>query len=140
MRRARAGRSGRIPKESRTTQMIGNSVRGTDTANGVGEDYGIWYRCWNCGWACNEDRDELGGRESRDGVVLEDYVRTPERWYAIDNPISSTACLGGPINHFHVAQANGSAGQPKGVRHAIRVSESSSGCPFCHTKNWRGDY
>lgn len=137
MRSYRAGTSRQLRGDSKTIPLEGNRDRGN------GEDAGIWYKCWNCGFICKEGRDSLGGSESRSGVVLEDFVETPDRM-GVDgkngNHNSYQLCFDGLINHFHVVMANDSGGNPKKPYHALRVSESSSGCPFCHSKNWRGDY
>lgn len=133
--RARGAR--RVRGDSRTIPLKGNKDRGN------GEDHGVWYKCWNCKSICKVGRDSLGGSEDRSGVVIEDYVETPDR-PGVDvkngNNWSCRASQDNPINHFHVAWANDSDGDPKKVRHAFRVSESSSGCPLCHSKNWRGDH
>ncbi len=130
----------RIPKESRTLAQWGDPIRGD------GLDHGKWYRCWHCGFYCNSDRDALGDSQSRSGVVHEDYAQQPDPGYnyaqneagiAKDN---QQAVLGGSIVAYEVAAENDAAADPKSVRNAIRVSDKGSGCPFCFSKNWRGDY
>lgn len=118
----------KLPKDSKTIPIYGDPVYGD------GLDFGKYYHCWNCGAVCNIDVHALGDRESRSGVVLEDYVETPDRTGVCYTILKS------PINHFQVCLANDSDGNPKIVRHSLRVSESSTGCPLCGSKNWRGDY
>ena len=139
--RFRGNRSDRkLRKESRTIPQWGSYERGG------GEDHSKWYRCWHCGWLCNEERDTLGDAESRSGVVHEDYAQEPDPGYAFagneagQRSSNKTAVLGGSINAYHVAGELDSAGDEKGVRNAIRVSDKSYGCPMCHSLNWRGDY
>lgn len=121
----------RIPSRSRTLPIYGDPIKG----NGL--DAGKYYRCWNCGFVCNVDRDALGDAQSRSGVVVTDFVETPER--AEQGILASLATLG-DINHFHVAMKNGIDGSPKAIRHSQMVAEGGSGCPLCHSLNYRGDY
>lgn len=113
----------RIRKDSRRIAVFGDSIRGD------GLDAGKWYRCWNCGFMCNSDRNALGDSQARDGIVLKDYaqVRDDHRGDLI---------LGKGL----IISENDSEGNPKTVKNALMVSESSYGCPLCGTLNWRGDY
>jgi hypothetical protein len=161
MRRFKGNRSNRkLRKDSRTIPLWGSLDRGG------GEDHQKWYECWFCGWRCNVERDALGDGQSRSGVVHEDYNPTentvtrnmgvgasgdttttnilePQRSIystLTENQAYNEAVLGGDINSFQVAGENDSEGDTKSVRHPIRVSDKSRGCPFCHSMNWRGDY
>ena len=119
----------RIAKDSRRIQLWGDPIRGD------GQDFGKWFRCWNCGFICNSERDALGDSQSRDGRVHKDYAQNPD-----PGTVQKQATLGGPSNVF-VASEQDSGGTAKGVRNAIMVSSSaSSGCPLCGSLNWRGDY
>lgn len=119
----------RIPKDSRRIPIFGDPVRGN------GEDHGKWYRCWNCGFICNSDRDALGDSQSRDGRVLTDYAQQLDL-----SAIKPQAMLGG-ISVVHSVAEYGADETAKGVRNAIMVSSSaSSGCPLCGSLNYRGDY
>jgi len=91
MRRRKNYRS-RIRKESRTIPLYGDADRG----NGL--DDGRYFRCWNCGFICNIDRDALGGSESRDGISYEDF---PIPVYGADTAVqnSEIARLGGSIGN-----------------------------------------
>lgn len=113
----------RIRKESKTIPIWGHPIRGD------GLDSGKWFRCWNCGMPNHIDRDALGDSQSRDGVVLTDY---------------SQAIAGGKdearLGNSLVASVNDSEGNSKEVRYALMISESSYGCRFCHSLNYRGDY
>lgn len=119
----------RIPKDSRRIPLYGDPIRGD------GQDYGKWYRCWNCGFICNINRDALGDSQSRDGVVHTVYAQQPDP--GVTKP---QATLGGALG-VHSVSEYGADGTAKGVRNAIMVSSSaSSGCPFCGSLNWKGDY
>lgn len=130
----------RLPSDSRTIPMYGDDIRGD------GLDHGKWFRCWHCGWACNQERDSLGDSQSRSGAIYEDYAQQPDPGYNYGSNETGTkksnwqAVLGGDINSFEVATENDSYGNPKAVKNAIWVSDKSKGCPFCHTLNWQGNY
>ena len=108
-----------LPKQSRTIRIRGDKDRGARGAGAIGEDFRKWYRCWNCGHLCNEDREALGGKASGDGIHTESF--TP----------------GSP----------GTGTDPRD-EHGTRTPDVKTdlkpvvdkGCPFCGTMNWRGDY
>ena len=52
----------KLTKRSRTLPVYGE-----------GADKGKYFRCWNCGWICNVDRDELGDSDSGSGNDHTDY-------------------------------------------------------------------
>jgi len=81
----------RIRKESRTIPLYGSPERG----NGL--DDGRYFRCWNCGFICNIDRDALGGPESRDGLSYEDF------------PVPVYGAQGG-VDYSNIARLGGSIG------------------------------
>ncbi len=133
-----AVRKPRRPSDSRTRPLWDETE----------QDNGIYYKCWHCGFTCNDKRDELGGSNSRDGVTHDSFAQTsvPQ-----SGPVGiegfSDLILGGSrsvnitytgIGHVMTlvrADSNGNAVEPK---HYLDIS--GSGCPLCHSKNWRGDY
>ena len=153
-RRFRGNHSVRkLRKDSRTIPYYGED-----------EDAGILYRCWHCGFICNSDRDSLGDSKSRSGAIYEDYnptentvmrnmgvgstgdqtttyISEPDRSIYGSLAIGQkSAVLGGSVNSYTVAGEQDSAGDNRGVKHPIRVSNKSYGCPLCHSRNWRGDH
>jgi len=93
------------------------------------------------------ERDELGDSESVSGITYDtytDYYSTYPYPYAQgsdvygggnENAPATTLLLGrGPV----ILRA-GADGQPQET-YVNYVPVISSGCPFCGTKNWRGDY
>jgi len=131
----------RLPKESRTIHMYGSIERGD------GRDAKKWYRCWHCGFPCNDERDALGDSQTRSGEVHEDYSEaqntvtqdgTTTYGHIVER--EQLVSIYGGVSQVYAVTALDSAGDAVGIRHPIRVSESSRGCPFCHTLNWRGDY
>jgi len=131
MRRNRRDTRQRSRKPTSVSRSI--AVYG-DPPMGDGVDYGEWYRCWYCKQLNNTNKSKLGGSDSTDGVAYEDYPDSPD--YSL---IQGIAVMGGISNTF-TAQANGSDGNPIPVMNNIRVSDGGTGCSFCGSLNWRGDY
>jgi hypothetical protein len=133
----RARKSKKLPRRARTIPLKGHPVRGN------GEDHGKWFRCWVCGQRCNVDRDELGDSESRHGKGYEDTVISPHVTPQTGNSLDGGLyrLQGRTTKNIHVmveTDRNGDALKPN--PHAISVKDSGTGCPFCHSLNWRGDY
>ena len=156
--RNRKNYSSRIRKESRTILLYGDPDRG----NGL--DDGRYYRCWNCGFICNIDRDALGGQESRDGISYEAFTLDT------DPSLNSISRLGGSFSPSTISpkeRVGGTtergtgfigrlaimSGNPSFITLAIGNTIDgiqlepyyikpvvNSGCPFCGSLNWKGDY
>jgi hypothetical protein len=115
-----------LPRRSRTLPI-----------HGTGDDADRYYHCWFCGFVCDADRDELGGSDSPSGVG-----HTEAMDLACDNSPESIckSTLGGDVNCFEVGMRLGQDDStPLEVVHNHKC-DISSGCPFCGSKNWRGDY
>ena len=118
----------KIPKRSQTLPVPGK-----------GDDYGKYYHCWNCGFVCNVDRDELGDADSKAGDDHTDYhnLANPDPYTDNIGRIATIRCY---TEDVFVLQKLGLDGEtPVLVEHA-NVSEVSRGCPMCGSTNWRGDY
>jgi len=119
----------RLPKQSRRIPLRGNKFRGD------GEDSGKWFRCWHCGWICNQERDTLGDSQSTSAVTI-----TEEIQIAADSGRGAVFVLGDSIQDYQVAMEYGADGSTaKGIRYSFEP-DVSGGCPFCGSTNWRGDY
>lgn len=129
MRYSQARNRRRLPSRSRTIPIKGHIDRGE------GEDHGKYFKCWHCGFICDVDRDELGDEQTRSGDSALDY---PVEVNTYDY-LGRIAVLGGSINHHEIALLKDSTGEAVSVRHSFK-SDVTGGCPFCGTKNWRGDY
>lgn len=104
---------------------------------GIGEDEGLYYRCWVCGFRVKSDRDELGDEQSRSGIVHEDHHLTAFGARGNGDPHSVMSKLSGfsSFGRTMIALEIGADGTAKTIRHSHFVT--GSGCPFCHSKNWR---
>lgn len=138
----------RTRKDSRTYPLRGHKDYGE------GRDDGRYWRCWNCGFICDVERDELGDSESKDGishVIYEalysggpkkgsnsaDYYETDAMIHGDNSDVALLVVAS--ARSGHVLLENDADGTPKTVR--LNWTPSiDSGCPFCGTRNWRGDY
>ena len=135
----------RIKKQSRTIPLRGHK----DFAGG--RDDGRYWKCWNCGFICDVERDELGDSESVAGIshtIYEaqyggaqkndgDYNETDAKQHGTNSGIPLLTMAS--IRSQHVLMENDSSGTPATIR-SNWTPQVNSGCPFCGTKNWRGDY
>ena len=54
----------RLPKQKRTIRLRGEK-----------DDTGIWYQCWNCGFPCKSDRENVQtGDQGRSGVNVSTFT------------------------------------------------------------------
>lgn len=138
----------RIPRRSKTIALKGSAIYGD------GEDDGKWFKCWNCGFVCNIDRDGLGDAESVSNIS---YAIADTK-YSTDDMATGRPGTGRPVGGSvdghndgiallqmatkrsgHVVLKVGADGSVATVRENYYPT-SGHGCPFCHTQNWRGDY
>lgn len=135
-------------KRSRTLPIYGNPVMGD------GQDDGKYFRCWNCGFVCDVERDALGGSDSLSGVSYEIYeqkfstdggnapfIGASIHGVALDaNGLDAEALIRKSCLYTgHVLLEEGPDGTAKGIYRNWQPT-ISSGCPFCGSRNWRGDY
>ena len=116
-----------LKKRSRTLPVFGR-----------GDDAGRYYRCWNCGFVCDVERDELGDADSTAGddhTDINNLANANPYTNNAANHISLRTCVG----HQYVAMRIGADGEPKTIVH-LHTTDISRGCPFCGSTNWRGDY
>jgi len=113
------------------------------------DEVGPSYRCWNCGFVCHEGRDALAGPDDKSNVIPTDYTEKYPSATGIFSgteglsadgatPLQLLAISGGAMGRV-VTLELGSDGEPITLYHAHRA-KVTTGCPFCGTKNWRGDY
>lgn len=117
-----------LRKRFRSRPVRGNSIRGAESANAAGKDYGKYFRCSNCGFVCDKDRDSLGGPNDKANVTPAAYTLTDQ--------YGDTAyqCQGAAGSTQTICEANG------GTWASTRYEASGSGgCPFCHTLNYNGN-
>lgn len=109
----------KLRREARTKPVKGHFDYGD------GKDAGKYYRCWNCGFVCDIDRDQLGGRDEPSRVSSKAYDLVGE---------DSETLVKDTNNSSDYSIFGGTA-----YRRTRYEPEVSSGCPMCGTLNWRGD-
>lgn len=128
----------RLPREKRVISIFGATayIDGRVTKDQSNK----FYRCWNCGFVCNTDRDKLG-----DGVGY--YVTDkPDLYYnnngsaAFQYPCSNASLQAAKICVTTVSTPRlmqlDSDGNPIGVIHS-NTEIITSGCPQCGCKQFR---
>lgn len=118
-------RSRKLKKEARTRPIPGHFDYGD------GKDSGKYYRCWNCGFPCDVDRDMLGGPDDRPNLNPEPYRLIGQYGTNLRGGASDNSC-----SRDHLVDSMTGIGYTT-YRYKVEVD---SGCPFCGTLNWRGDH
>ncbi len=114
------------------------------------QDNGTYYRCWNCGFMCNDKRDSLGDESSRDRVSHSDFpeLAVPEPGsYGATEGLSELQRGGLPSASISVENNDNTIvlvkvdldGNPIEPKHLHSIT-TSGGCKSCGSANWRGDY
>jgi hypothetical protein len=101
---------------------------------GYGDDAGRWFRCWNCGFICDSERDLIDPTGQR-GVEVVEYSLTSAESRLIEPGVYAHA--GGPFV-VGVTMRLDSDGSYTAPNRLYRRSVTG-GCPSCGIKNWRGD-
>lgn len=116
-------RSKKLRRESKTLPVKGHK----DYGDGI--DDGKWFKCWNCGFLCNSEDNELGGPNELNEI----------------KPIAYTQVDDKGVEKFH---CEGKAGKTQTICEAAGGTWTSTaykpgrraGCPLCGTLNWKGEY
>jgi len=112
MHRSSSYSRSRIPRQKRTIRVYGE-----------GTDSGKYYRCWNCGFICNVERDSLGDRPSTTGYGGIVYV-----------PYGAPADIAAVNVHNNGEIINIITTGSRGYGYLPVVE---AGCPLCGTLNWK---
>ncbi len=106
---------------------------------GYGEDYGVIFQCWYCGWDCRTDRDPFGGapagsntvQDGADGTAGDANPPIPTSGQPLTfqlNNWPSTAVRSTML----LAKGDGSAQQINFIHEFF-----STACPGCGTQVWK---
>lgn len=115
----------RLKKESRTIRYPG-------VGKGQPGQGGNLYKCWYCGFICDDKRDPVDDGSSRWTVTYENAIDVASGFEI------SKAMMGGMDEYLLLPKAQ-SNGDPRVVAHTFNPT-GGGGCPNCHIPNWRGDY
>ena len=111
-----------LRKESRTRPIFGR-----------GDDADRYFRCWNCGFVCDAQRDSLTSADESANIPYTDALELTSETDGQKRHIAT-------LSTGHVAVRLGADGSTAKTVVHNHISDISGGCPFCGTKNWRGDY
>jgi len=127
MRRTARARNRKVGRKFHTIPLKGNSVRGN------GEDAGKYFRCSNCGFICNIDRDVRGRTMNSVGAI--EYVPNT---YPTEGGLQAISVLGGIGNSF-VSSELAADGTAQTLQYSF-IPVISGGCPLCGTQNYDGNF
>jgi hypothetical protein len=132
-------RQSRRRRDSRTTELDDETSQGN----------GTYYRCWNCGFSCNDKRDTLGDESSRDLKTQSDFMELSVQEHGPYGSSGNSEMIRGgqpsasitldSNDRVMILVATDLAGNPIEPKHYHSTS-TRGGCPFCGTGNWDGRY
>jgi len=117
-------RSKKLKRGRNARAIYGADVRGD------GRDSGKYWECQHCGFICNVERDYLGGAEERATVAPIAYDQTTD-----DLSTAKYHCQGAAGATQTLCEAAGGTWSKERYK-----PSGNSGCPFCFSPNWRGDF
>lgn len=102
---------------------------------GAYEDTGKYFRCWNCGYICDVDRDGYDrGEGGSSGVIVKDFAEVSNPTYGFEDDLAAM-CTND--DDAHIALRNGFDGEAITVYRHNHYPVIGGACPFCGTRNWR---
>ena len=117
-------KSRKLRKQSRKYPIYGASERGDGRASNR------YFKFWNLGLVCDVERDFLGGADERSRITPIAYNQTED-----DLSTAKYHCQGAAGKDQTTCEAAGGTWSRQRYEPTVE-----SGCPFCGTPNWRGDY
>lgn len=120
-----------LPKEKRTIPFWGAESSGGGWAPGSDQS-GILFKCWNCGFICNANRDETG-----DGVgyVVTDEVRVKFPRLGSGDVKDVSLSIGIYQSGVRLMKLD-ELGNPVTIMHNF-TQKVFSGCPNCGSRNYK---
>ena len=126
----------RLPTQKRTISIFG--AMSYIDGRSVKDQSGKLFRCWNCGFVCNTDRDKLGDGE---GFYITDKVDdylgadTAYQYPCSDAPKRSALINVTTVSTIRLMQLD-TNGDPIPVMHS-QTQVVTSGCPMCGNRNYK---
>ena len=99
---------------------------------GKGEDAGRWFKCWNCGFICNIDRDDSSGSTAGDNQT--DFS-SPSLGFVENGEEDRMLVLDSPT-FYHTIMEQGADATAKTIVH-VHLSDVTKGCPLCGSTNYK---
>jgi hypothetical protein len=114
----------RLPKQRRTIPLPASDRNSGRELT----DAGRYFRCWNCGFVCDVERDDLSDTGNGSNPVAVPEVSTG---FTYAEGADATKI----VVHRYRLSALDSSGDPVGIQHSFAVS--GTGCPLCFTRAWK---
>lgn len=108
----------KLPHDKRAIKLYGEH-----------ENYGRFYKCWNCGFIIDSNNVASGG--NGDGISHTEFTQTVAGRTMTEDVKKVTPSLRGIV-----AMRLGGDGEPLPLVHHLKP-EVGAGCSFCGTLNWR---
>lgn len=90
---------------------------------GVREDRRKWFKCWNCGFICNIERDSLNQSYEVGTIPFNDVPYGTEQFIIVEQ------------DEIILGTRSPDSGEGNVTRYYPDVS---TGCPFCGNQQWKG--
>lgn len=116
-------RKSRYRKEAKTIRLRASDG---DSGREIVDD-GNYFRCWHCGFVCDIRRDEL---DDRHGATISEATATSYGDTTLNYAVGDAVQLSTGRTHDIVLMK-------ELVTIYRHYSVSGSGCPLCHTRNWK---
>ena len=99
---------------------------------GANEDTGKYFRCWNCGFIANKDRNQIEfGNYGRSGIRVLDFPGyNPDLQMGNEQGIAI-------LEDNHVCMRNGLDDSADTVQRHDHYPDTFKGCPLCGSTNYR---
>jgi hypothetical protein len=94
------------------------------------EDAKRYYRCWNCGFPIDSERETSGDAGD---VAMKIHEQTDVEARISPSEVYTFEITGWRESGINLLYADGTLQMPKVVQSTV----STGGCPFCGTKNWK---
>ena len=111
----------RLPKQAKSIPM-----------KGTGEDAGKWFKCWNCGFPCDVDREDSSGSTAGDNHI--DF-HSPSLGF-VENGIEDRMLVLDEPPFYHTIMEKDASGTAKTIVHE-HLTSVTKGCPMCGTTNFK---
>lgn len=121
--------SKRIAGDARSIPLHGDPDRGD------GRDANRYYRCWNCGFICDVERDSQIGHPSGEDYLESIQASDPNANSARNEP--NLSMLEDSLENCQIGLKLTQDGTAETVAHTFE-SVIKAGCPLCGTTSWKG--
>jgi len=113
-----------LPKQRRTIPLPASDRKsGREVI-----DAGRYYRCWNCGFVCDIERNELNDTGNGSHPIEYQIPATGAE------PGGGTESVTIVVGNVRLSSTD-SSGDPVGIQHKFQAN--GTGCPLCFNRAWK---